>query len=100
MSLIELLLLSATFQKQIIAEARKLWLSELFRQKHSGVSQLLQSAISWPGSRWRLVPAAESADILLGTQVEQAAAGRRMRTSARFLQEIAMVDLDLSGGTA
>ena len=99
MSLIELLLLSATFQKQIIAEARKLWLSELFRQKHSGVSQLLQSAISWPGSRWRLVPAAESADTLLGTQAEQAA-GRRMRTSARFLQEIAMVDLDLSGGTA
>ncbi len=86
-------------QQNISAEARKLWFTEFFKHKHHGVCQLLQSAILWPGSHWRLAPAAESADVVLGTQAEQAA-GRRMKTSRRFLQEIAVVDQDLSGGTA
>ena len=64
--------------------------------------QLLLSALTWPGSRWSLASAAETADVLLGTRAEQtaAAAPRRMKTGRSFLKDIATaVDLDLSGGT-
>lgn len=85
-------------------EARKLWFTAEFAEKHGSLAQLLRSATTWPGSRWRLAPEAKQADVVLTTrsgtrEAELAHGKKRTHTSKGLLDAIATVDLDATGGT-
>ena len=85
-------------------EARKLWFTTEFMETHPSLTQLLRAATTWAGSRWALAPEAGKADVVLTTRSgarEGALAHglKRVKTRREFLDAIALVDLDGTGGT-
>ena len=81
-----------------------MWFTADFVDKHESLTQLLHAAMTWPGSRWGLAPAAEAADIVLTTragarEAEHAHGLKRVKTGKGFLDAITLVDLDGTGGT-
>ncbi len=81
-----------------------MWFTAEFVDKHGSLTELLRSATTWPGSRWRLAPEATRADVVLTTRIgakgaELAHVRKRVNTSKGFLDAISLVDLDATGGT-
>ena len=81
-----------------------MWLTTEFMEMHPSLTQLLRAATAWPGSRWALAPEAGKADVVLTTrsgarEVGLARGLKRVKTRREFLDAIALVDLEATGGT-
>ena len=81
-----------------------MWLTTELMETHPGLTQLLRAATAWPGSRWALAPEAGKADVVLttrrGATAKKVRLGlKRVKTRREFLDAIALVDLEATGGT-
>ena len=81
-----------------------MWLTTEFMEMHPSLTQLLRAATAWPGSRWALAPEAGKADEVLttrrGATAKKVGLGlKRVKTRREFLDAIALVDLEATGGT-
>lgn len=86
--------------QHVCLQVHRLLFTPEFQAKHASLVKLLSDATTWPGSRWTLAAVPERANLVLTTQSAWRMSDPHCVVTAKFfLDSIAKVDLEATGGT-